>query len=139
MTTYHQFILIKALPERVFSEITAFEKISTRSKLIIESKIITEPPVGIGTKTQITIKLKTGNTDTWVEEVCGWSPPHYYAYKSIKGDVVMEGRYFIDTSDEHNITKITFIETFFNTPKNDKIEDSIKSSLLKLKKVLEET
>ena len=137
MATYHQSILIKALPERVFSEITAFEKISTRSKLIIESKIITKPPIGRGTKTQITIKLETGNTDTWVEEVCGWSPPHFYAYKSIKGDVAMEGRYFIDAADEPDSTKITFIETFFNTPKNDKIEESIRSALLKLKKVLE--
>jgi hypothetical protein len=133
MATYFQTILIDAPPEQVFSVITAFQEICSRSPTIIESKILTPPPIGLGTQTQITLDLKTGRTETWIEEVCGWRPPCYYAYRSVKGKIVMEGRYFIDKEGNTNGSQVTFIETFENTPRDDKIEESVKKSLQKLK------
>jgi uncharacterized membrane protein len=75
--------------EDVFAFTTDIEKLTKWSSVFKSVKRLSDGPVGIGTKDELTVEFAGQKIET-TTEVTAYDPPNRYAYKSISGPLPFE-------------------------------------------------
>jgi uncharacterized membrane protein len=75
--------------EDVFAFTTDIEKLTKWSSVFKSVKRLSDGPVGIGTKDELTVEFVGQKIET-TTEVTAYDPPNRYAYKSISGPLPFE-------------------------------------------------